>query len=286
MLPGGRAGKEGPEVTDADIRVDDGWEADRIAFCAEPAADGWARSGVALEGPLARQFGTLAVLLLDADSLHEAMERVVSAALRIVPQADLASITLRSADGGFHTPVRTHEAAEELDRIQYQVGEGPCLEAARRERPGYALANNLPESDGFPEFGARAGRLGFGSLLATTLLPDAKSDLPPGAINLYSHEAGAFDGDAVDSALVLASHASLALSGSAAHTAAALKEVHLKRAVDSRDLIGQAKGILMNRRGISADEAFDILRRTSQDLNVKLVELAHTVTERHRELDL
>ncbi|SFP90268.1 GAF and ANTAR domain-containing protein [Amycolatopsis rubida] len=273
-------------MTDADTQTDQGWEADRVAFCAEPAVDGWARSGVALEGPLSRQFGALAVLLLDAGSLHEAMERVVSAALRIVPQADLASITLRSADGGFHTPVRTHEAAEELDRIQYRTGEGPCLEAARHERPGHALTNNLPESDAFPEFGVLAGRLGFGSLLATTLLPDAKSDRPPGAINLYSRQAGAFDDDAVDSALILASHASLALSGSAAHTAAALKEAHLKRAVDSRDLIGQAKGILMNRRGVTADAAFDILRRTSQDLNVKLVELARTVAERHRELDL
>ncbi|MGV9298176.1 GAF and ANTAR domain-containing protein [Amycolatopsis sp. NPDC003676] len=273
-------------MTEVGTRDAEDWEADRIAFCAEPAVEGWARSGVAAEGPLAQRFGALAVHLLGAGSLHEAMERVVSAALRIVPEADLASITLRSADGGFHTPVCTDATAEELDRVQYQTGEGPCLEAALQGRPGYALANNLPDSEAFPEFGRRAGDFGFGSLLASTLLPDLKSDLPPGAINLYSRRAGAFDDAAVDNALVLASHASLALAGSAAHTAAALKEIHLKRAVDSRDLIGQAKGILMNRRGISADAAFDILRRTSQDLNVKLVDLAHTVAERHQELDV
>ncbi|WP_409180202.1 ANTAR domain-containing protein [Amycolatopsis sp. VS8301801F10] len=273
-------------MTDVGTRNAEDWEADRIAFGADPAGDGWSRCGVALEGPLARQFGALAAILLDADSLHEAMERVLSAALRIVPEADLASITLRSPDGGFHTPVCTSATAEELDRIQYETGEGPCVEAARHERPGHALANNLPVSDAFPEFGRRAGQLGFGSLLAATLLPDRKSDLPPGAINLYSRRAGVFDDAAVDNALVLASHASLALSGTAAHTAAALKEAHLQRAVDTRDVIGQAKGILMNRRGISADEAFDILRRTSQDLNVKLVDLAHTLAERHQELDV
>ncbi|WP_020658949.1 ANTAR domain-containing protein [Amycolatopsis benzoatilytica] len=280
------ASKEAAAVTDATTQPEEDWEADRLAFCAEPASDDWARSEVILAGPLAKRFGALSAVLLDADSLYEAMERVVSAALRIVPEADLASITLRSADGGFHTPVATDEAAEELDRIQYQTGEGPCVEAARHERPGHALANDLAKSEAFPEFGLRAGRLGFGSLLAATLLPDRKSDLQPGAINLYSRRTDAFDGRAVDAALVLASHASLALAGSAGHTAAALKAVHLQRAIDSRDLIGQAKGILMHRRGISADAAFDILRRTSQDLNVKLVELAQTLTERHHELDL
>jgi AmiR/NasT family two-component response regulator len=61
---------------------------------------------------------------------------------------------------------------------------------------------------------------------------------------------------------------------------------NLRRAIDSRDVIGQAKGILMQRRGIGADEAFVLLRRTSQQLNVKLAELARTLATRHTELDL
>ena len=188
-------------------------------------------------------------MLLEAGSLHEAMERVVSAALRIVPGAELVSITWRSPDGGFQTPVWTGEVAEELDRIQYRTGQGPCLEAARLDGPGHCLTNDLAGSVAFPEFGTRAARLGFGSLLATTLLPDRKSDLPPGAINLYSRRTGAFSDDAVDHALVLSSHASLAPAGSAAHTAAALREQNLRRAIDSRDVIGQAKGILMTVAG-------------------------------------
>jgi hypothetical protein len=283
-VPGDRATEE-DTVSDIDAQTDDHWEADRAAFRADLGSGDWNRCTVAADGPLARQFGALAAVLLDAESLHDAMELVVSAALRIVPEADLVSITLRSAESTFHTPVATGETAEELDRIQYRTGQGPCLEAARHEGPGHALTNDLATSDAFPEFGSQAARLGFGSLLATTLLPDRKSDLPPGAINLYSRRTGAFGDAAVDHALILSSHASLALAGSAAHTASALRQQQLEQAVDSRDVIGQAKGILMNRRGISADDAFDILRRTSQELNVKLVQLAHTLTERHRELD-
>jgi AmiR/NasT family two-component response regulator len=62
-------------------------------------------------------------------------------------------------------------------------------------------------------------------------------------------------------------------------TSADLREAQLRRAIDSRDVIGQAKGVIMARRGVPADEAFEILRRTSQELNVKLVELAKSLTE-------
>jgi AmiR/NasT family two-component response regulator len=65
-----------------------------------------------------------------------------------------------------------------------------------------------------------------------------------------------------------------------------LQATHLQKAIESRDVIGQAKGIIMARRGVSADEAFDLLRRTSQDLNVKLADLARTLSARHEEIDL
>ena len=61
---------------------------------------------------------------------------------------------------------------------------------------------------------------------------------------------------------------------------------HLEKALETRDIIGQAKGILMQRRGCTAEEAFDLLRHTSQDLNVKLADLAHLLATRHTELDL
>ena len=88
-----------------------------------------------------------------------------------------------------------------------------------------------------------------------------------------------------EAALLLATHASLALAGTTGVTRAELTASQLRKAIDSRDVIGQAKGILMHQRGISADAAFDELRRASQELNVKVADLAAILTARHAELD-
>jgi hypothetical protein len=88
---------------------------------------------------------------------------------------------------------------------------------------------------------------------------------------------GAFDGESQDIGLLFASHAAVALAG-------AEHEEQLREAVATRDLIGQAKGILMERRGLPADQAFDVLRRASQDLNVKLRDVAATLAERRADL--
>jgi hypothetical protein len=124
-------------------------------------------------------------------------------------------------------------------------------------------------------------------VLSTALLPDVTPPRLSGALNVYSAAPGVLGDELTrDQALLLATHASLALAGTEAVRLAELRETHLRRAIDTRNVIGQAKGILMQRRGITADEAFDLLRRTSQDLNVKLAELAHTLATRHTEIDL
>jgi AmiR/NasT family two-component response regulator len=84
--------------------------------------------------------------------------------------------------------------------------------------------------------------------------------------------------------VILAAHASTALAGTVAATAAELETAQLRQALQSRDVIGQAKGILMERRGISADEAFDVLRRASQSLNIKLTTVAQTLVDRRAEI--
>jgi hypothetical protein len=116
-------------------------------------------------------------------------------------------------------------------------------------------------------------------------VPDAQPRFS-GALNIYSRRPGALAPDAHEPALLLATHASLALTSTAAVTRADLVTAQLHQAIESRDVIGQAKGILMARRGISADEAFAELRRASQNLNIKLADLARIVAARHAELDL
>jgi len=160
------------------------------------------------------------------------------------------------------------------------------VESARPDGPAVAWSQDLGPDPRWPAFGPAAARHGYHSVLATALLPDARPPRLSGALNIYSRARDAFDARAIDIALLLATHASLALAHTGAVASAELEAAHLRRAVDSRDVIGQAKGILMQRRGITADEAFDVLRRASQDLNVKLADLAKTLASRHTEVDL
>lgn len=236
-------------------------------------------------GPLAREFGLLTRSLLAATTVAEVLDQIVAAARTVIPAVDLASVTMRSDDGTFHTPVATDPVAAVLDQQQYRAGRGPCVDAARPDGPALAAADDLSTDRRWPEFADASVRAGLHSLLATTLIPDAEPPRLPGALNLYARGRGAFVPADRDRALLLATHASLALSTTAAVSAADLERSQLRAAIASRDLIGQAKGILMGRRGLSADEAFDVLRRTSQDLNIKLVELAATVTKNHHAVD-
>ncbi|WP_228769572.1 GAF and ANTAR domain-containing protein [Actinokineospora alba] len=237
-------------------------------------------------GPLSREFARLTKTLLAASTVAEVLEQVVWAARRVIPGADLVSVTLRGPDGSFHTPVETDPIAANLDQLQYDTGEGPCVTAASASAPGYVRSDDLAGEPEWPTFGPAAAACGYSAMLATALVPDC---LPPqlsGALNIYAREPGTLDAQAQETALLLAIHASLALATTKAVTQAELREAHFRRAIESRDVIGQAKGILMHRRGISADEAFDLLRRTSQELNVKLADLARTLTARHSELDI
>lgn len=233
---------------------------------------------------LANQFEALTRSLLREGTVADTLAHIVRATVHVVPNADLVSITLLTADGTFYTPVDTGPAAGELDQVQYRTGEGPCLDAARPEGPAYAISDDLGTERRWPRFARAATGLGYGAVIATALLPSGNAARLSGALNIYSHNTRGLTTTDRHSALLLATHASLALAH--AHTAelAALRQLHLRKAMDSRDVIGQAKGILMNRQGITAEEAFALLSRTSQDLNVKLVDLATTLTSRHNEL--
>ncbi|MEV4602039.1 GAF and ANTAR domain-containing protein [Amycolatopsis sp. NPDC049253] len=237
-------------------------------------------------GGLGGEFRDLTRSLLEVTTVGGVLKQLVTAAVRVIPVASVVSITLRSPDGMFYTPIETDPVAVELDQVQYRTGEGPCLDAARPDGPAHAESQDLAHEPEWPKFGPAAAERGMGSMLAIALLPDAREPQLSGALNVYAREAGALTATDRDLALLLATHGSLALATTHAVTAADLQRAHLRKAIDSRDVIGQAKGILMQRRGISADEAFDILRRTSQDLNVKLAVLAETLATRHTEIDL
>jgi hypothetical protein len=263
------------------------WEQDKLRFVidAERGRASQRDHGHRL-GPLAQQFATLTYSLLDAATVEDVLTQVVSAAVDVLPAADMVSVTLRDPDGRFYTPVRTDPVADRLDELQYEFAEGPCHDAALPDGPAMAHGPDLRCTDLWPKWAPAAVELGAGAVLSTALLPDAAPPRLSGALNVYSRRPNGLDDLNVNQALLLATHASLALAYTEALTRADLHQTQLRRAIDSRDVIGQAKGIIMARRGVPADEAFELLRSASQQLNVRLVELAETLATRHTELDL
>lgn len=234
--------------------------------------------------PLVGRLTELTRQLLDTITPAAALDRIVAAVGQVIPAADLVSITLCDAAGEVHTLAQTDPVAGMLDRFQHDGGDGPAVDAITATGPGVAFSDDLGAEAAWPLFAPEAVAHGVGSVLVTALLPQADQPNPPGTLNVYSRRPGALTPHDCDIALLLATHASLALASTQAATTAELRVEHLRRAIASRDVIGQAKGILMQRRGINGEEAFDMLRRISQNLNVKLADLAQVLSERHTEL--
>ncbi len=120
----------------------------------------------------------------------------------------------------------------------------------------------------WPEFARQASELGVGSMMCFQLFVQGDR---LGGLNLYAGRPGTFD-DSQDIGQMLAAHAAVAVAG-------AEHEANLRTAVNNRDVIGQAKGILMERHELTADQAFAVLARVSQELNRKLVDVARELTE-------
>lgn len=246
-------------------------------------ADATAEQSTPEPDDLLRQLESLTRTLLDTTSVGAALRRIVDTTRAVVTGADLVSVTLRTPDGAMHTPTATDEVATTLDMVQYETREGPCFDASDPDGPAYTISENLATETRWPRFAATATGYGYDAILSTELFP-ASGQLS-GALNIYSRQPYNFTDTDRHAALLLATHASLALAHTQATELADLTQTNLRRAIDTRDVIGQAKGILMNRQDITAEEAFDLLRSTSQDLNVKVIDLARTLAAHHDELD-
>ncbi len=163
--------------------------------------------------------------------------------------------------------------------MQYRTGEGPCIDATRHNGDGIAVDHDLRNSRQWPRFGPAAADLGVRSVICFGLMPDTPAPRL-GALNLYSREASALAEVDRDVGLLLAAHAGAALVAARSLEVADLRVANLERALLRRDVIGQAKGMLMAHRGITAEEAFDVLRSASQNLNIKLAQIAEAITDR------
>lgn len=211
-------------------------------------------------------FAEVARLLVAEHTATDTLARIGRLAVETVDGCDHAGVSLVE-----RRKVITVGASDEVpalvDAIQYEVDDGPCLDAIRRHE--IFIVEQLSTEKRWPRFSARAAQeTGVESMLALRLFVESDT---MGALNLYSRKPNAFSADAQAMGTVLAAHAAVALS-------AARREDELHEALGSRDMIGQAKGMLMAREGVTADEAFDTLRRASQRLNMKLRDVAERVT--------
>ena len=195
------------------------------------------------------------------------LERVVELCTDAVAGCDDAAISV--VEGGrIRTLAATDPALLTLDRLQVELAEGPCFEALRSREA--AVSNDLTGDSRWPRWSSRAvDEGGVRSLMSFGLFSSGDS---AGALILYSRSGEGFDHEDLLEAQVLAAHAAVAL-------ATQFKERQLHQALETRTVIGQATGILIERFGLTPDQAFAVMRRVSQHHNLKLHALAEHLVQ-------
>ncbi len=220
---------------------------------------------------LERDFSQVALTLFSSGTVGRTLQQIVDLAATTVDGCDAAGILVVENDH-MRTTAFSDPLVVELDRLQIEAGEGPCLDASSRGTTFYA--EDLREDPRWPTFGPEAVTAGIRSVLAYSLSPERLS-----ALNLYAHLPAAFGATDRGKALLFATLARIALDTAQERETDEINSEHLHAALRTRELIGQAQGILMERERITADQAFDVLRRASQDLNIKLREVAVNLVE-------
>jgi GAF domain-containing protein len=221
----------------------------------------------------AAELTQLAGIMLTAADLDEALVEVTRVSVRAVAPADGCSITMRAA-GVPTAPAADDDWATGLDKLQFAEQEGPCLDCLRE---GVVIrVRDLEDEPRFPSWAPRAAEEGARSALSVPLMADGRT---VGALNLYGREPGAFGAEHLAFAQLLAAHASLAVQAAAAYYSSRDLAEQMRRALDSRAVIDQAKGIVMARQGCSADAAFDVLVAQSQRSNRKLRDVAQDLVD-------
>jgi transcriptional regulator with GAF, ATPase, and Fis domain len=211
---------------------------------------------------LAVRLGQLARELQHETDTSATLDAMVSAAVQLVPGAEEGSVSVVIARRFVDSHHATGPLPEQVDALQIETGQGPCLDAAFEHQT--VRINDLRTAVRWPAFAARAAQTGALSMLAFQLYIEGDS---LGALNLFSTKADAFDDESEHVGLLFAAHAAIAVVDPQ-------KQGQLREAVASRDVIGVAKGILAERYKSTPEQAFLVLSRLSHDTDTKLREVA------------
>ena len=217
------------------------------------------------------RLAAVARALLHEPDVQTTLKRTVADAAATLHAAVYASVTLVLHRRHVETPVFTDERALWADQLQYELGQGPCLDAVWEQDTFHI--DDLTTEPRYGDWGRRVvAETGIRSGLSMQLFTDPDAAVSLGALNLYSPQPGSFDPETRAEAVAFAAHAAIALEG-------AQTEAHLRSGLVTRTVIGQAEGILMERLKVSPDEAFGLLSRLSQQRNVKLRDVARGIVE-------
>jgi GAF domain-containing protein len=210
----------------------------------------------------------LARVVLVGRELPEVLTEVVGIARRAIPGAEATSITLIRDEKGF-TAAYDGQLAMDADELQYERGYGPCLDAGRAGE--VFVVSDMGTEERWPDYARLAAERGVGSSLSVPL-PFQGATI--GALNNYATTSHAFGEGDLALGEEVAAFVAVAV-GNAEYAARATDDVtNMRRAMLSRSVIEQAKGILMERYKVTAEQAFTLLTHASQHSNVKLREIA------------
>ncbi|OBI83294.1 GAF and ANTAR domain-containing protein [Mycobacterium sp. E740] len=216
---------------------------------------------------LAERMAELARASAPPRTVGDVLNDVTTTAKELIPGADTVGVLLIAAGGKFESLAGTSDLPHQLDEVQMQFGEGPCVEAALDEL--ILRTDDFRDERRWPRYSAAAVEHGVFSGLSIKLYTAGRT---AGALNMFGFEPNAFDSDDETIGTILAAHAAAAILASR-------EGEQLKSAMSTRDRIGQAKGIIMERYGVDDVRAFEMLKQLSQDSNVKLADVAQRVIE-------
>ncbi|OBF06380.1 histidine kinase [Mycobacterium sp. ACS4054] len=219
---------------------------------------------------LAMRMAELARDIAAPRSLGDVLIDVTTAAVELIPAADIAGVLLVKGGGDFESVADTDGLAAQLDKLQHDFGEGPCHDAALKQT--IVRTDDLREEPRWPRYAPAAVEHGVLSSLSFKLYT---ADRTAGALNLFSFRPNVWDTEAETIGSVFAAHAASAIMASR-------HGQQMQSALSTRDRIGQAKGIIMERYGVDELRAFDLLRRLSQESQTKLVDIAQRVVDTRR----
>jgi GAF domain-containing protein len=226
---------------------------------------------------LVASFADLAQQLFGAEDLTGTLTRILKFTVDAVSGCDWASVTL-TRRGQVVDSVADGTVADDFDQVQFGADQGPAVEAMGDTHPVYVP--DVRASSRWPILAGTAADLGVASALCHGLFVRQSAQWSGlGSLNLYGGAPAAFSDTDQDFASIVAAYVAVAVAMSDRREEVDRRAAALHRGLSSRDVIGQAKGILMERQRLSAGDAFDLLRSASQRLNRRVVDVAQHLAD-------